>query len=49
MTSPNGCTNPNCTFKHDPPKTATPKASRSPWSYLNAFSSVGNILRGNRQ
>jgi len=50
LTSPNGCTNPGCGYKHDPPKTMSTKAGRvgGARGLRNPFSQIGDILRGNR-
>ncbi|RYN25212.1 hypothetical protein AA0113_g6979 [Alternaria arborescens] len=44
-----GCTNGSCPYKHDSRKTSDPKASRGTFGIPNLFSSIGSILRGNRQ
>jgi len=50
QTSPNGCTNPSCGYKHDPPKTMSTTAGRAGGArgLRNPFSQIGDILRGNR-
>jgi len=50
QTSPNGCTNPSCGYKHDPPKTMGTTAGRGGGArgLRNPFSQIGDILRGNR-
>jgi hypothetical protein len=44
-----GCTNGSCPYKHDSRKTSNPNASRGTFGIPNLFSSIGSILRGNRQ
>ncbi|CAN9351812.1 unnamed protein product [Alternaria alternata] len=44
-----GCTNGSCPYKHDSRKTSDPKALRGTFGIPNLFSSIGSILRGNRQ
>ncbi|KAI4939110.1 uncharacterized protein J4E92_000393 [Alternaria infectoria] len=50
ITSPNGCTNPSCGYKHDPPKTVSTRAAKGGGvrGLRNPFSQIGDILRGNR-
>ncbi|KAI4650922.1 hypothetical protein J4E93_003279 [Alternaria ventricosa] len=50
ITSQNGCTNPSCGYKHDPPKTMGTTAGRGGGArgLRNPFSQVGDILRGKR-
>ncbi|KAI4937912.1 hypothetical protein J4E85_000349 [Alternaria conjuncta] len=49
-TSPAGCTNTTCGYKHDPPKTIGATAGKlgGARGLRNPFSQIGDILRGNR-
>jgi hypothetical protein len=47
MTSPSGCTNADCGFKHEPPKAKSSKTGAGR-GWRNPFSQIGNILRGYR-